>query len=188
MDFGEILNGLALTLIPEVFFIGNLVLAIPVFVVCYVIAKKKVAPEKRRKYAFYRTIFMTPITFFTLAFLFFTIMLSYRHTNFDAETWRQNHTTRYKMTKDLIKSKTLIGKTKQETLDLLGELDWSRNDTTRRSIYYSIGYLPRVMNMSPDDILEIEFEDGKVSNVYQTRVRERSAAWAAERKREKRKY
>jgi outer membrane protein assembly factor BamE (lipoprotein component of BamABCDE complex) len=62
------------------------------------------------------------------------------------------------MTDDLVDNKKLIGKTKEEVIELLGPEEHTVSNS--RWTYY-IGFKPGIMAIDPD-VLEIEFEDGKV--------------------------
>jgi len=64
------------------------------------------------------------------------------------------------MTEDIIKRKILIGKSKREVLQILGD-----TDSTGAILYYSVGITP--YGGIDDDIIEIKIENGKVVNVKQ---------------------
>ena len=69
---------------------------------------------------------------------------------------------KYEMTDDLVDNGKLIGKTKEEIIELLGQEDVSLDGS--RWTYY-LGFKPSLLGIDPD-VLEIEFKDGKVSKCW----------------------
>ncbi len=67
------------------------------------------------------------------------------------------------MSKDIINSKMLIGKTKSEVIELLGN-DFSTYDDNH--IIYDLGFVPGLLTIDPD-ILDIYFNEDKVIRVEQ---------------------
>jgi len=57
----------------------------------------------------------------------------------------------------------LIGKTKQEVIDILGD---DGNKMESNVWYYNLGFVPRFMAIDPD-VLTIKFDNGKVIEVGQ---------------------
>ena len=70
---------------------------------------------------------------------------------------------RYEMTENLIKSELLIGKTKVEIHDLLGDKYYKYNEDHWA---YEVGHVPGLLNIDPD-VLDIYFKEGKVVRVEQ---------------------
>ncbi|MFB9865502.1 hypothetical protein [Rufibacter immobilis] len=70
---------------------------------------------------------------------------------------------RYELSADIIDSKMLLGKTKPEVRQLLG--DEGNTDLSDHWNYY-LGFRPGFANIDPD-VLDIEFKDGKVVKVGQ---------------------
>jgi hypothetical protein len=90
--------------------------------------------------------------------------MSYHPTNdFDKQKWFANKETRYELSNNIIESKMLIGKTKSEVRQLLG--DEGNNNESNHWNYY-LGFRPGFANIDPD-VLDIEFKEGKVFNVRQ---------------------
>ena len=87
----------------------------------------------------------------------------YPKTTFNKQKWDENKEERYKMSKNIIKSEILIGKTKDEVIELLGN-DFSTYDENH--IAYELGFVPELFNIDPD-VLDIYFENGKVVRVSQ---------------------
>ena len=67
------------------------------------------------------------------------------------------------MSNDIIKSEILIGKTKEEVIELLGDDFYTYNEN---HIAYDLGFVPGLFNIDPD-VLDIYFEKGKVIKVDQ---------------------
>ena len=83
--------------------------------------------------------------------------------DFDKEKWLANKEKRYEFSQDIIDSKMLIGKTKSEVLQILGDkIDNEQNDNWS----YDLGFKPGFANIDPD-VLDIEFKKGKVVDVVQ---------------------
>jgi len=57
----------------------------------------------------------------------------------------------------------LIGKTKDEVIELLGDDFYSYDEN---HIVYDLGFVPELLNIDPD-VLDIYFENGKVVKVRQ---------------------
>jgi hypothetical protein len=147
----------------EVFFI-LILLVIPTYYICRWLLKKYIQVEKTRKIASWTaTIIATPIIYFGIILLWL-FSISYHPTNdFDKQKWFANKESRYEISEDIIKSKMLIGKTKSEVRQLLG--DEGNNNESNHWNYY-LGFRPGIANIDPD-VLDIEFKDGKVFKVGQ---------------------
>ena len=94
--------------------------------------------------------------------MFFTISY-YPSNNFDKTKWDTNKAERYKMSEDIIESEILIGKTKTEIIQLLGNDFYSYN---KNHIAYELGFVPGLFNIDID-VLDIYFENEKVIKVSQ---------------------
>ncbi|MDR0518107.1 MAG: hypothetical protein LBH25_13800 [Fibromonadaceae bacterium] len=95
------------------------------------------------------------------------ILLSsyYPKTVFNKHKWDENEEKRYEMSKDIINSEILIGKTKDEVIELLGNGFY---ETSMNCIRYELGFVPSLFNIDPD-MLSICFENGRVIEVSQYR-------------------
>lgn len=93
-------------------------------------------------------------------------MTYYPNIDFDKQKWEENQEKRYKMSKNIIKSEMLIGKTKEEVIELLGE-DYHTYDDDH--IAYDLGFVPELFNIDPD-VLDIYFGNGIVIKVEQHRT------------------
>lgn len=104
-----------------------------------------------------------PIIYVGLALLFFFAISYYPNRDFDKEKWKTDPEKRYELTKDLINSKILIGKTKAEVIQVLGIED---NEDRIDNWSYYVGFKPMIVNIDPD-VLEIFFKNGKVVLISQ---------------------
>ena len=142
-----------------------ILIALPIYFLIKLFFKKfKIGSENNRwLISFISTLIISPIIYF-LAILIWVFSVSYYPNNdFDKEEWISNKEERFKMSEDLIESEKLIGKTKQEIVQLLGEDYYSYNEN---HIAYDLGFLPGFFNIDPD-VLDIYFENGKVIKVDQ---------------------
>lgn len=146
-------------------FIILIVLAIPVYLLSRLILKKmKLGSEKNRKYlAVISTIIVSPIVYVGMIMIWFFIISYYPTSDFNQNEWKSNVGNRYKMSKNLIESKMLIGKTRNEVMDLLGK-DFVSNTESR--LIYELGHVPGLFNIDLD-YLDIIFENGVVKSVSQ---------------------
>lgn len=117
--------------------------------------------ETSRKYiALVPTIFLTP---FLIGITIFFLIFYYPRNEFNIQEWEKNVEERYEMSENIIKTELLIGKTKDEVIELLGEKFYSYNEN---HIAYGLGFVPGLFNIDPD-VLDIYFENGKVKKVGQ---------------------
>ncbi|PIQ48350.1 MAG: hypothetical protein COW03_10960 [Cytophagales bacterium CG12_big_fil_rev_8_21_14_0_65_40_12] len=142
-----------------------LILSIPIYLVCkWCLRKLKLGNDKNRKLiAILPTIILSPIIYSAVITLWIFSISYYPSMDFDQKTWNSSIKERYKMSKDIIESKMLIGKTKEEVVMVLGNKYASDN---KESLSYELGFIPGLMNIDPS-FLYIEFENGIVKNVYQ---------------------
>jgi len=147
----------------EVYFI-NLIIGIFVFFILRWIIKKRIKNVNIRKIApWIGTLIATPVIYVGLIYLWLSISSYFPTTEFDKENWISNKEKRYEMSHDIIESNMLIGKTKQEVIDILGD---DGNKMESDEWYYSLGFVPRFMTIDPD-VLNIKFANGKVIEVGQ---------------------
>jgi hypothetical protein len=142
-----------------------LILAIPTYFLSkWILKRLNFGNKKNRKLiALIPTIFLTPIIYIGLIYLWIFSASYYPSNDFDKQEWEANVEERYKMSEDIIESKILIGKTKEEITKLLGQDFYSYNEN---HIAYELGFVPGLFNIDPD-VLDIYFENGKVIKVEQ---------------------
>jgi hypothetical protein len=142
-----------------------LILGIPsYFLSKWVLKKLHLGNDNNRKLiAIIPAIFLSPIIYFGLIYLWIFSVSYYPTNDFDKQEWETNIEERYKMSQDIMESKILIGKTKEEIIELLGKDFHTYN---QNHIAYSIGFVPGLFSMDPD-VLDIYFKNGKVTKVLQ---------------------
>jgi hypothetical protein len=142
-----------------------LILAIPTYFICkWIMTKLKIGEEKNRKLlALIPTVILSPIIYVGLVVIWFFSISYYPSNDFDKNEWESNVEERYEMSEDIIESEMLIGKTKDEVIQILGN-DFSLN--TEKRLSYELGFAPGLFNIDPS-YLDIKFENGKVISVHQ---------------------
>jgi hypothetical protein len=142
-----------------------IILAIPVyFVTKWILKRFKLGNEKNRKYlAIFPTVILSPLLYVGIVMIWIFSVSYYPKTDFDKQKWNENKEERYKMSNDIIKSEMLIGKTKEDVIEFLGDDYYSYDES---HIAYELGFVPGLFNIDPD-VLDIYFENGKVIKVGQ---------------------
>jgi len=147
----------------EVYFI-LFVLGFPTFFLWRWLLKKFIKVDRIRKIASWvATLIATPLIYIGIIVLLFFIMSYYPTHDFDKEKWFTDEEKRYEMSDNIIESNMLIGKTKTEIQQILGD---GHNSDQSDGWYYYLGYRPGFANIDPD-VLYIEFKNGKVIKVEQ---------------------
>ncbi|WP_299711041.1 hypothetical protein [uncultured Tenacibaculum sp.] len=112
---------------------------------------------------------ITFISFSTLVFIVLILLLLvynylyYPNKAFDKKIWNSVVHERYEMSKNIIEKELLIGKSKQEVIQLLGTKEFYTEDNR---IMYTIGHIPSLFNIDPN-ILCVELENDIVVSVFQ---------------------
>ncbi len=142
-----------------------LILAIPTYFICKWIMKKiKIGNDRNRKFfAIIPTVILSPILYIGCVMIWIFSISYYPTSDFDQNQWNSNVEERYKMSKDIIESKILIGKTREEVIQLLGT-DFLNNNESE--LTYELGFVPGLFNIDPD-YLDIKLENGIVISVNQ---------------------
>ena len=129
----------------------------------WILGQLKLGNEKNRKFiSSILAIIFSPLICVGLIIVLLFIESYHPKEEFSKEKWDNNIEKRYVMSKDIMKNKILIGKTKDEVIELLGDGFREHNE---KHISYYLGYLPG-MSLDPD-ILEIFFENDRVVKVSQ---------------------
>ena len=159
-----------LLIIPEIFGVSIevyfilLFLGVPTYFFWRWLLKKFIPVDKTRKIATWTmTIFSTPLIYAIIVLLWIMSVSYYPSHDFDKQKWHNDIEKRYELSEDLIESKILIGKTKDEIKKLLGEdfQEWGADSWS-----YYLGYRPQLFSIDPD-YLDIDFKDGRVIKVSQ---------------------
>lgn len=155
--------------IPEFFgvsievYLILIILGIPVFFVWRRIFKNRnMQVRSRRTIVWLVTIITTPLLYGGLAMLLIFIMEYYPKQDFNKKEWL-NKNKRYEYSDDIIDSKMLINKSKNEVRKILGD---ESNLDTSDTWYYDLGFRPELLNIDPYS-LEVDFNNGKVVKVEQ---------------------
>jgi len=119
--------------------------------------------KKRKIVALISSIILSPLIYIGIIYMMFFTISYYPSNNFDKTKWDTNKAERYKMSEDIIESEILIGKTKTEIIQLLGNDFYTYNNN---HIAYELGFVPGLFNIDID-VLDIYFENEKVIKVSQ---------------------
>ncbi|RKS42554.1 hypothetical protein BC962_3221 [Gillisia mitskevichiae] len=142
-----------------------LLISLPVyFLIREILKKLKLGTEKNRwLITFVITLFVSPIMYVLSIMIWMYSISYYPRQDFDNQQWITEKDERFKMSEDIIESKLLIGKSKVEIVELLGDDFYSYDNN---HISYDLGHPPGLVNIDPD-VLDIYFENGKVIKVDQ---------------------
>jgi hypothetical protein len=144
----------------------NLILAIPTYFICRLIFRKIKDKGFRQLTTWLVTLALTPVVYVGLILIWFAVASYYPERDFEKEKWRTDIEKRYEMTDDLVDNEKLIGKTKEEIIELLGQ---EENNLDSSLWTYYIGYKPSIIGIDPD-VFEIEFKDDKVIKCWTRRT------------------
>jgi len=126
--------------------------------------------DKRKWLSILVSLVLTPLIYFYVFYPILNIFSSYHHQKyFNSEVWIEKPSLRFEMTENILKSDTLIGKTKTEIQELLGTYEWlSWNDTIKNhdeNLWnYALGLKPGALN-NKKECMTIVFKDGIVSHI-----------------------
>lgn len=142
-----------------------LILAIPTYFICrWIMRKIKIGNDRNRKFlAIIPTVILSPILYIGFVMIWIFSISYYPTSDFDQNEWNSNVEERYKMSEDIIESKILIGKTREEVIQILGT-DFLNNNESE--LTYELGFVPGLFNIDPD-YLDIKLENGIVISVNQ---------------------
>ena len=109
------------------------------------------------------TLITAPFFYVIVILIWIVIIEHYPNREFDKKMWQTDKDKRYEYTHDLINSKILIGKTKNQVLQLLGD----DADTSQiNELGYDIGFRPKLMGIDPSYLI-IDFKDGKAHAIIE---------------------
>ena len=147
-------------------YIIMLLIAIPAFFIWRYVFKKFISVIRTRKMVTWTaTLISAPLIYMGIVQLFFFGLSYYPTHDFNKEKWFSDREKRYEVFEDIIESEMLIGKTKTEVRQILGDENNSDESDYWR---YNIGYVPAFFCMDPT-WLDIDFKNGKVIRVGQHR-------------------
>ncbi len=142
-----------------------LIIALSIYILSkWLLKKLNLGNAKSRWYlASIPAIILSPVLYVGIVLIWIFSISYYPKTDFNRQQWVENKEERYKMSDDIIKTDMLIGKTKKEVIDILGD-DFSMYK--KNHLIYNLGFVPGLSNIDPD-VLDICFENGKVIRVIQ---------------------
>ena len=144
-------------------FLIFLVIGIPIFLFWRWILKKLNHKGGRRIMIWILTLITTLVFYIVFVVTFIYIADYYPDRDFDKQLWRTAKATRYEYSHNLIDSKMLLGDSKTEVLQLLGnDADKSQLDELR----YKIGHKPGSTVVEPSYLI-IDFRDDKAETVFE---------------------
>lgn len=145
----------------------TIIFFIAIFVLVYLFIK---TIDKRKWLNILISLVLTPIVYFYVFYPLLNIFSSYHHEKyFNSEIWKVKPALRYEMTNNILKTDTLIGKSKPEIQKLLGTFEWlSWNDSIKNhddNLWnYALGMKPGAMN-TKKECMTIIFKNGKVADI-----------------------
>ncbi len=144
-----------------------LLVAVPMFfIVKWILKKFGIGKKQNRKYiAIVPTLVLSLLLYVGIILLCIARIEYYPRQDFNRDLWDSDIEERYTMSKSIIDSDLLIGKSEEEVIEILGDkyLTYEENIMS-----YNLGYLPGVFVIEPD-VLAICFEDSTVVEVEQHR-------------------
>lgn len=141
-----------------------LILGVPVFFLWRWLLSKFIKGQRiRTAMTWIITSITTPVLYVGIVMLLIFGVSYHPSYSFDKEKWFANKRKRYELSEDIIERKMLLGKTKSEVRQLLGD---EGNSNESDHWFYQLGLRPGLFNIDPD-VLDIEFSNGKVSSVQQ---------------------
>ena len=126
--------------------------------------------DKRKWLNILVSLVLTPLVYSYVFYPLLNIFSSYHHQKyFNSEAWLKKPTLRYEMTDNILKTDTLIGKTKPEVKELLGTYEWlSWNDSIKNhddNLWnYALGQKPGAMN-TKKECMTVVFRADKVVRI-----------------------
>lgn len=149
---------------PEVPVIVIIIACIVYYISKLILKRLNFGTSKKRKIvALISSIILGPLIYLGIIYMMLFTISYYPSNDFDKIKWDTNKAERYKMSEDIIESEILIGKTKTEIIQLLGNDFYSYNNN---HIAYELGFVPGLFNIDID-VLDIYFENEKVIKVSQ---------------------
>ncbi|WP_298900716.1 hypothetical protein [uncultured Psychroserpens sp.] len=98
------------------------------------------------------------ILFFFVAFISASSLIWLFEERFDQSKWITNPTQRYKMANDIVESKLLIGKTKDEVISLLGEPEMTL-EAGGDTLLYKLGNAPSFFKSEQDRLVVLLYNN-----------------------------
>jgi hypothetical protein len=141
----------------------NFILAIPTFFLVR-LTFKKINPtwnRLRNPFIWLTTFFLTLVIYVGLFLTWICIETYYPERDFDKEAWTENEEKKYENANNLVDNQKLIGLTKTEIKEKLGEPNYENEN----SMTYYLGFSPRHFFGIDPDWLEIMFDQDKAKEI-----------------------
>ncbi len=140
-----------------------IVFSIPFFFVWRSIFRKYIKSKFLIRFVSWAAAFPTAfIVYGALIVAWFAVVSYYPKREFNRNEWFADKENRYELSHNIIESEILLGKTKVEIIQLLGD----ENDVENNHWEYYLGFIPSIGGIDPD-VLDVYFQDGKVVKVEQ---------------------
>ena len=141
-----------------------LLIGLIVFAIIWWLTKKYTGQESKatRAMPWIGFCLFTPMAFAGFLLIWLWFLSYYPKEDFDQTKWKEQPGQRYQLVDDLIDSEKLIGKSKSEVVDLLGQrhhIDYDENHW-----FYHIGFVPG-QGIAASPFLEIYFKKEAVVEV-----------------------
>ena len=120
----------------EIIIIFGILVLLAYFFLSRIVFNKKNFKTKRNLYSIIATLIVSPVLFYfgSIFLLFFWLSIPEFQQDFDQITWAEEKKNRYIMRDDLVKSRILEKKSKEDVIAILGKPD--RGDSTDVWIYH----------------------------------------------------
>ncbi|WP_179346610.1 hypothetical protein [Winogradskyella ursingii] len=120
--------------------------------------------DKRKWLTALISLVLTPFVYFYVFYPFVNIVSNYHHQKyFNSETWKEQPSLRYEMIDNTIESDTLIGMSKEQIKNQLGQYEWLSwnpftNSHDNKKWNYALGIEPGAFN-SEKECVELTFKN-----------------------------
>ncbi|AUS06414.1 hypothetical protein [Pseudotamlana carrageenivorans] len=124
--------------------------------------------DKRKWLTLIVSLALTPLVYFYVFYPIINIFSNYHHEKyFNAEAWEEDPELRFEMLHNILEDSLLIGKSKIEVKQLLGESEWyGWNDSIKANSEdqwnYNLGFKPGAFNKD-QECIELLFTNNKVT-------------------------
>jgi len=144
-----------------------LIIAIPTFFVLRWILKRFIKDSKTRNWtSILGAVVIAPILYIGLAIAFFSYLFYEPQYDFDREKWLADKQTRFEMRDDIVDSELLIGRSKSEIIDFIGNPEFG--DSTKIWTY-DLGTSGAGFGWQFNS-LELTFKNDKVKEVKKIEI------------------
>tara|TARA_B110000967_G_C18730402_1_gene482300 strand:- start:562 stop:894 length:333 start_codon:yes stop_codon:yes gene_type:complete len=98
--------------------------------------------------------------------IFSLTLVGCRHKSFDSDEWKKNKDSQYWMLDDLVESEILIGKNKNQVIELLDTVNIKQYSYSNNYwMFIILKPQPSPAKQSPAEALDLSFENNKIIEV-----------------------